>query len=287
MSDKTSWIVDTSDATFQQDVIQRSHELPIVVDFWAQWCQPCRSLGPILEELAEQLAGQFVLVKANTETCPIAAAEFRVQSIPAVYGLRDGRIVDGFLGAMPKSELQEWLTRFLPSPAERQLAEGLAQLAINPAAAERCIRESIQADPKLVAAQIALANLLLTQDRLDPCAEIVAALEKRGFLEPEAERLKAALERRRLGAAAGGLESCRAAATREPSNLQLQLQLADALAADQRYDEALNVCLQIVQRDRAAFRDRARQTMVDIFRLLPEDSPLAREFRRKLSLALF
>ena len=96
------WIVETSDSNFPQDVFERSHVRPVVVDFWAEWCQPCRILGPVLQQLAVEYDGQFVLVKANTEAAPRAAAELGVQSIPAVYGLRDGRIVDGFLGALPR-----------------------------------------------------------------------------------------------------------------------------------------------------------------------------------------
>ena len=108
MSDsKSEWVVSTTDATFVQDVVERSHLLPVVVDFWAEWCQPCRALTPALEKLAEENQGRFLLVKANTEETPAAAGQFGVQSIPSVFGLRDGDVVDGFMGALPEAEIRQ------------------------------------------------------------------------------------------------------------------------------------------------------------------------------------
>ncbi len=283
----SNWIVETTDADFDRDVRERSHSVPVVVDFWADWCQPCRILGPVLEQLAREFAGQFVLVKANTETTPRAAAEFRVQSIPAVYGLREGRIVDGFLGAMPADDVRAWLDRFLPSPAEKLLAEGQTLVVSDPEAAEARLRQAIAAEPNLFAAQIALADLLYAQERLDECRKILDQLTQRGFLEPDAERIKAALDRRLQGAAVADVESCRAAVAANPDDLQLKLNLADALAASEHYEDALAVALEVVQQGSGTIRENARQIMVDIFRLLPEDSELTRDYRRRLSMALY
>jgi putative thioredoxin len=279
--------VETSDSKFEQDVLERSRSVPVVVDFWAEWCQPCRTLGPVLEQLAVEKDGQFVLVKADTEATPRAAAEFHVQSIPAVYGVRDGRIVDGFLGALPPEEVRHWLDRLLPSAAEQLLAEGRALAASDPAAAEAKLRQAIADDAHLFDAQIALAALLLEQHQVDACREQIDQLEQRGFLEPEAEKVKAALERRLQGAAVADVEACRSAVANAPDDPQLHLNLADALAARQQYEEALQICLQVVQQGAGTQRETARRTMVDIFRLLPDDSPLARDYRRKLSMALY
>ena len=110
-------IIETSEATFERDVIERSKDVPVVVDFWATWCQPCRILGPILEKLAREGEGKFVLVKAETELVPNIAAGFGVRSIPAVFGIKDGRVVDSFLGALPESAIRAW-GRSSPDVAE-------------------------------------------------------------------------------------------------------------------------------------------------------------------------
>ncbi len=286
-SPHSSWIVETTDDHFESDVLERSFTVPVVVDFWAEWCQPCRLLGPVLDQLAREMDGQFVLVKANTETTPQAAAQFGVQSIPAVFGLRSGRIVDTFLGALPEEQIRQWLQRVLPSPADQLLDRGQSLLVANPKEAEDCFRQAIAAEPNLFAAHIALAELLLNQQRPDECQQTIDLLQQRGFLEPEAERIRAALDRQRQGAVVDDVQACRAAVAQAPDDLQLQLNLADALAAQEDYAEALQLGLQVVQKSSGTLREKARQTMVDIFRLLPDDSELTRQYRRQLSMALY
>src|SRR5215211_204542 len=118
MSDPSPSIIEATPETFQRDVIDRSHEVPVLVDFWAAWCQPCRLLGPVLERLANEYEGKFLLAKADTERLPEIAASFGVRSIPAVYGLRDGQVVDGFVGVQPEAEIRSFINRLLPSPTE-------------------------------------------------------------------------------------------------------------------------------------------------------------------------
>src|SRR5438309_1424790 len=119
----TSPVFEVTSDNFVRDVIERSRETPVVVDFWATWCQPCKVLTPLLEKLARDSNGEFVLAKAETEALPEVAAEFGVRSIPAVYALRDGRVVDAFVGALPESSVRAWLKGVLPTPAERLVAE--------------------------------------------------------------------------------------------------------------------------------------------------------------------
>ena len=159
--------------------------------------------------------------------------------------------------------------------------------ADNHSAAEQKLRKAIELDEKLVAAQIELADLMLEQDRLTEAAEIVGQLEARGFLEPEAEKIKSALELKKSGAETGGVDACRAAAEKNPEDLDLKIDLAEALAASGSHEEALQAALEVVQNDFGQHRERARQTMIDIFRVLPADSGLTSEYRRKLSMALF
>ena len=288
MSDSGSdWVVSTTDASFAEDVIERSKTLPIVVDFWAEWCQPCRMLTPLLEKLAEESQGAFLLVKANTEENPSAANEFGVQSIPAVFGLRDGKVVDAFMGVLPEDQIREWLKRVLPSEVEELLARAQSLINEDVESAETLLVRAMELDPRDERARIEMLQLLLQENRLEECTTLLEELEARGFLEPEAERVKAALNLQRQGGQATNLEACRDAVANHPDDPAALLRLAEVLAASHDYQEALQTALQVVQLATDDLRDSGRQLMLDVFRLLPDDSELTREYRRKLSMALF
>lgn len=286
-ADKSPWIVEADEASFQQLAVERSRELLVVVDFWAPWCQPCRLLGPILEKLATEYDGKFLLVKADTEKVPNIAAGFGVQSIPAVFAMRDGQLVDYFVGLLPEGQLRSWIDRQLPSPAEQLVAEARALEATDASAAEAKYAEAARLDANLASARIALAGLVLKQGRRDEARSILDELETRGFLEPEAERLKAELHLATPGDAPQDLEALRAAASSDPPNLAAKLALAEALATQRQFEEALETALTIVQTHKKEFAEPARQLMVDIFRLLHDESPLVTDYRRRLSTALY
>jgi putative thioredoxin len=281
------WVIDTTDATFVQDVVERSHELPVVVDFWAAWCAPCRMLGPVLEKLAAEYDGKFLLVKANTDEAPQAASQFNVQSIPAVFAVRNGELIHFFQGALPEPQLRMWLDSIMPSPAQQLTAAGQALQKDQPAEAEEHYRAAMELDANLAAPRLALAQLMLDQQRLEDCQAVIDQLERRGFLEPEGEKVKAALELQREGKSIPDVATCRANAAENPQDLTLQLTLAESLAAHQEFAEALQVALLVVQQSSGEMRERGRELMVNIFRLLPDDSELTGEYRRKLASALF
>lgn len=287
MGEASPWIVEAKAESFEKDVIERSRELPVVVDFWATWCQPCRLLAPLLEKLAGEYAGKFLLVKADTDKLPDIAASFGVQGIPAVYGLRDGQVLDYFVGVLPEQQLRTWLDRLLPSPAEQLVIEAQKLEAKEPAQAEAKYREAAELAPNMPEAQIGLARVALAQGRVDDARKILDELKQRGFLEPEAEKLQADLDLRTFRQETGDLGQVQAAAAANPNDLDLQLNLAEALAAAGKYQEALETALHLIQIDRGRFGETARKVMLDVFRVLPEDSPLISEYRRKLSTALY
>ena len=281
------WIKETTTERFEADVIRASTDRPIVVDFWATWCQPCNQLGPLLEKLAVEFNGRFELVKVNVDENQDLAAAFGVQSIPYVVALRDGQVASEFVGVHPEDKLREWLGSLLPSKAEELLKKGQALEETDPKGALAAYREAAALDPKLDAARIALARVLLKLNQDDECRKIIAELESRGYLEPEAEKVKSQLELRAAAAEAGPLDEARKAATAAPDDLSLQLKLADALAVANRHEEALQICLAIVQKDKSALGGEAKSTMLRIFDALGPGSDLVSVYRRKLATALY
>jgi len=281
-----AYVIEPTLRTFEEDVIMRSRTVPVVVDFWAPWCGPCKLLGPLLEKLAGEYAGKFILAKVDTERNPEIALQFGVRSIPAVFGFRDAKIVDAFVGAQPESITRAWLDRLLPTPAESLAIEASQLEATDLRAAEEKYKAALALDPDLTAAQTGLARVALEQGRFDDAAAHIAALERRGFLEPDAEKIKAELTLQLQAQDAGGVETARAAVAANPDDLNAKFQLAEALAASGQYEDALALCLELVERDRKGVGEKARQTMIAIFQLLPPDSDLVAEYQRQLSMAL-
>ena len=278
---QSPWIVDTDEESFERDVIERSKEVPVVVDFWADNCPPCRMLAPILEQIAKDYDGKFTLVKANLERNMKAAGEFNVQVVPTVYAISNGDPVDFFQGLLPEEQLRQWIDGILVSG---EAVEALRLEDADPSAAEAKYRAVLEQTPDNSSASIGLARVLVAQERTDEAQEVIDQLEKRGFLEPEGEKVKASLQLR--GMQGVDVDQARATAEAAPDDLDLQLKLAEALAAKEQFQEAMDVCLGIVQKDKTGVGDQARQVMVDIFRVL-SDEDLVREYRRKLSTLLY
>lgn len=287
MTNESPWIIETNSDSFEKDVIEQSKEWPVVVDFWAPWCGPCRQLGPLLDELTCEYAGKFALAKVNVDEAPDLAAAFGVQSIPFVAAVRDGQAVDQFMGLLPEEELRKWLEGLVPSPADELLAEGQRLEESNPAAAEGKYREAAELDPSLPAAKIALARVLLAQDRADECRQIIEELEGRGYLEPETEQIKSQLELRTAAEEAGGVEEARRAVEENPDDLSLQLKLADALAAQRQYEDAFETCLAVIERDKKGYGEEAKETLVKMFNMPGVPQEMVSTYRRKLATLLY
>ena len=279
-------VIEATSETFVREVIERSSTVPMVVDFWAPWCGPCRLLSPILEKLAGKYGGKFLLAKINIDQSPDVAGEFGVRSIPAVFGVRDRAVIDSFVGIQPESVIRTWIDRLLPTEAE-SLAEAARRLEeTDPRAAEAKYGQALALQSDLLQAQIGLARIALADGQIEDAAARLAALERRGFLEPEAERLKAALMLQAQAMGANNIDAARARLAAHPHDLELKLALAEALAAAGQYPEALALCLDLVERDRKGVGEQARQVMVAVFRLLPPDDELVTEYQRQLSLVL-
>jgi len=239
--------LDVTDATFQSAVLDRSSQVPVVVDLWAPWCGPCRTLGPILEDVIEATSGAVELVKVNVDENPQISAAFQVQSIPAVYAMVDGKVVDGFLGAQPAAQVQQFVAGLQPSDAEKALS------ALVAAGDEASLREALELKPDHVDAIVALAELLATRRDNGDADEALALLG----------RIPETAETRRIAALV------RTGATDGASS-------GDEITA--KLDDLL---------DQVKADDAARQEYVDLLEVLGNDDPRTADYRKRLTARLY
>lgn len=283
----TPHAIDVDDAGFERDVLQRSKTTPVLVDFWAPWCAPCRTLGPVLEKLAAEHAGAFLLARVDVDANPRLAETYGIRSIPAVKAIRGGEIVAAFEGALPEAQLRRFLEKLLPTPADERVAEGrrLAEAGHRNAAEER-FRAALAEDPRHTGALLSLAGVLAESGREAEAQTLLEGILPGDPEHAEAERLAAELRTR--GAAASFDEAAlraRLAAREDDPDARLDLGLG--LAAAGRHEEAFEMLLESVRRDPQLRDEAARRAMVDLFAVLGAESPLTQRYRGALARALF
>jgi putative thioredoxin len=287
-------MIDSTQQRFIADVVEASHEVPVVVDFWAPWCGPCRTLGPMLEKLERAYEGRFRLVKVDSDQNPELSATLGVRSIPYVIAFVGGKPVNAFVGALPESELRGFIDKVLPDPAEiqRLKAARLASLG-DIAGAVSSLRAALALDPESDTARVDLARLLLDQATatgesklLAEAAEVLAKVSRRMRDDPALASLRTrlgALERSAQLPARGELDARIAA---NATDLQARTDLADRLLAERRFEEALEQLAFVVEHDRAFGDDAARRKMLAVFDMAGDQRELVSKFRRRLAAAL-
>jgi len=280
--------VDVTAATFQAEVIEASKTVPVVVDFWAPWCGPCRVLKPILEKLAAEYGGRFKLVKVNSDENQEIAAAFGVRSIPDVMAFRDGKPVAHFLGAVPESQVRAFIDRLVPPPSEleRARAAGL-RAAGDVAGAEAALRGALETDAANDPARLDLAELLIDTGRADEAGPLLDAVAPDIDLDARVAALRAAIVFARSsqsGAVEADLQSKIAA---HPDDHEARLALAGTYAGARRYREALDQLLEIVRRNKDWNDGEARKQILAIFNLAERDPDLVSDYRRRLASALY
>ena len=282
----SQWTIDVNEENFEAAVLERSSEVPVLVDFWAEWCGPCKAHGPVLEKLADEYAGGFILAKLNVDENPNLAGMFGIQGIPAVKLFRDGDLASEFTGALPEPMLREFLTKFLPTASDKEAQAAMALEAEGKWLEAKAAYEAILAtDPDHGQALLGMARAAMNGGDNAAALEYLDRISIVADERKEADRLVA-----RLNLQAGGAQS--EAALREkiaadPKNIAARFELAQALAGVEKYAEALKEFLEVVKADRKFNEDGARKAMIQIFEVLGSDDPLTDKYRSELAAVLF
>jgi len=286
-------VKDTTTAGFMTDVIEASKTQPVLVDFWAPWCGPCKQLGPTIEKVVREAKGAVKLVKMNIDEHPAIAQQMGVQSIPAVFAFADGRPVDGFMGALPESQIKEFIARIAgPSAAEAGLEEVLAsaQAAFEEgdvAGAAEIFAAVLQEDRENITAIAGLARCLISSGELDRAQQTLALAPPDKEDDPLIAGARAALELAEQTAELGDLGDLAGRLEADPNDHQARFDLALALNARGDREDAVNHLVEIVRRKRDWNEEAARKQLVQFFEAWGPTDPMTIEARRKLSSVLF
>ena len=284
-------IKDATDASFAADVIDASRDQPVIVDFWATWCGPCRQLGPALERAVSAAKGKVKLVKVDIDKNPAYAGQLRVQSIPAVFAFVDGQPVDGFTGALPESQVKAFvdklakLARGGPSPIDEVLALAKESLELGDmGGAAQAYAQVLQADPKNPKALGGLAKVYMASGDAERAREVLA-MAPREAKDPDLDSVRAALS---LAAEApSDTAAFEARLAKDAHDHGARFELAKALAGRHKLAEAADHLLTIIEQDRAWNEEAARKQLLTVFEAAGPMSEVARNGRRRLSAILF
>ncbi|AWJ88774.1 co-chaperone YbbN [Azospirillum baldaniorum] len=293
-------IKDSSDRAFMADVIEASQSVPVIVDFWAPWCGPCKQLGPILEKTVLAAKGKVRLVKIDTDKDPMIASQLRVQSIPAVYAFFQGRPVDGFMGALPESQVKAFVEKLLKLAGAAGggegdiLEEALAQAkealeAGDTQTASEIYGEILQADPENLnaVAYAGLVRCLIVNDELARAKQMLDKVPEQIAKDKEIAAVRSALEVAEQAANAGPIPELTEKVARNEDDHEARFDLALALFAAGRREAAVDELLELVRRDRAWNDEAARKQLVKFFEAFGPTDPLTVQSRRRLSSILF
>ena len=290
-------IKETSEATFMADVVDASMQVPVVVDFWATWCGPCKTLGPMLEEAVKAAGGAVKMVKVDVDRNQQIAAQLRIQSIPTVYAFWQGQPVDGFQGAVPQSEVKGFVDRLVQlAGGEGGEGGGLAEAV---AAAEEMLEQGAAVDaaqtfaavlgeePENAQALAGLARAHLALGEVDKAEGILTTAPEAVFEAPELEAVRAQIELARQAEQAGPLDELRAKLDANPDDHQARYDLATALHAAGETEAAVDTLLELFRRDREWNDGAAKAQLFKIFEALPAKDPVVLKGRRRLSSMIF
>ena len=289
-------VKDGSEATFMADVVDASAEGPVIVDFWAPWCGPCKTLGPMLEAAVKAAKGAVKMVKINVDEAQMIAGQLQIQSIPTVYAFHKGQPIDGFQGALPESEIKAFVDKVISATGGEAPSEDLNDAVV---AAEEMLNEGAAVDaaqtfaavlgeePNHAAAYGGLVRAHIAMDDLDQAEAVLNGAPAEISGTPELEAAHAQLELARQAASAGPVDDLKAAVEANPEDHQARFDLALALHANGQVEEAVDALLEIFRRDRDWNDGAAKAQLFTIFDALKPNDPVVLNGRRKLSSMIF
>ncbi|HYG86392.1 MAG TPA: co-chaperone YbbN [Azospirillum sp.] len=290
-------IKDGSDRTFMADVIDASRDVPVIVDFWAPWCGPCKQLGPAIEKAVRAAKGAVKLVKIDTDKHPMIAQQLRVQSIPAVYAFYQGRPVDGFVGAQPESQIKTFVERLAKlgggaGGVDDMLEDALAQAkealdAGDATTAADIYGQILQAVPDNAAAYAGMVRSLIAAKDLERAKQMIASAPEAIAKDKDLAAAKSAIEVAEQAKNAGPLAELMEKVAHDKNDHQSRYDLAMALYAAGKRESAVDELLELVRRDRAWNEEAARKQLVKLFEAFGPTDPLTVSARRRLSSILF
>ncbi|MFZ9405870.1 MAG: thioredoxin [Burkholderiaceae bacterium] len=278
---------DSTLQTFKADVIDASMQQPVLVDFWAPWCGPCKTLGPLLEKLEQAYGGRFKLVKVDTDAEQQLAQHFQIRSIPTVFAFVNGQPVDQFQGALPEGKLREFIDRLMPNPSDIELEQAGAALDRGDTeAAMEHARKALALDPANDSARLLYGQLLMAAQ--DPAAAQAQfdALSAQAKADPQVAALMAQAAQAVLESKAPTPTQLLARVVEAPADLSARLELAEYYIGFKDWEPALEQLIEIVQRDRAFQEDVGRRRMVEVFDLASSQPQIVSQWRRRLGAAL-
>ncbi|MCC4620478.1 thioredoxin [Xanthomonas cassavae CFBP 4642] len=286
MSDKPH-VFDVTTDTFETEVLQKSLTTPVLVDFWATWCGPCKSLTPILEKLAADYNGAFELAKVDVDKEQQIAAAFQIRSVPTVFLVKGGELVDGFPGAMPEGQIRDFLTQHGVVPAEPQVAEALPPEApLDPQAQAAALREAIAAEPDKDELKLDLALALLKTGDTAEAEQLIDALPANLATDDRAVRAKARLSFANVLKDAPDAGALQASVDANGADLRARHLLGVRHLLDGNDEAALDQFLEMLRQDRSFDDNLPRRSLIDAFRVI-EDEDLVGRYRRKMSALVF
>ena len=284
---QSQYSFDVSAQTFQSQVIDASHQAPVLVDFWATWCGPCQSLMPVLEKLAEEYQGQFMLARVEIDQQQELATHFGVRSVPTVKLVKNGQIVDEFTGARPEGEIRALLDRHVEGKPDTPMQQAIDRYeAGETEQALQQMQQIILDDKENMQNRVRFAEILIKEERYDDARQLLDSLSVDIQMSPEVSALYSKLELAETLSDSDDIPTLEKRIETDPKDSEARYQLSARYAAEGRHDEAMQQLLEIVKRDRAYNDDAGRKGLLRMFELLGNQGELVSKYRRLLAQAL-